>query len=146
MMNEIRVREATIKDLETVYVIEKQSFKDPYSSDFIEFFYNSNRRTFLVVEKDGVIVGYIIASPEKNLGHIIAIAISPSERRKNIGRTIMNEILRILKNMGVISVKLEVRKSNTEAQMFYEALGFKRSYTLDNYYGDEDALIYFRLT
>lgn len=145
MMNEIRIREVTSKDLETVYAIDKQSFKDPYSLAFIEFLYNADRRTFLVAEKDGVVVGYIIASPEKDLGHIIAIAINPSERRKYIGRTIMDAIINILRSMGVSSVRLEVRLSNIEAQKFYEALGFQRSYTIDNYYGDEDALVYFKL-
>ncbi|MFH0897013.1 MAG: ribosomal protein S18-alanine N-acetyltransferase [Candidatus Bathyarchaeota archaeon] len=144
MINEIRVREATSKDLETVYVIDKQSFKDPYPLAFIEFLYNADRKTFLVAEKDGMVVGYIIASPVKDLGHIIAIAINPSERRKNIGRTIMNAVLEILQSIGVTSVRLEVRLSNIEAQKFYETIGFDRSYTIDNYYGEEDALVYFK--
>lgn len=144
MINEIRIREVTSKDLDIVYSIDKESFKDPYPLAFIEFLYHADRRTFLVAEKDGMVVGYIIASPEKDLGHIIAIAIKPSERRKNIGRTMMEAVLKILRSVGVSSVRLEVRLSNIEAQRFYEALGFQRSHSIDKYYGDEDALVYLK--
>ena len=144
MMFGLRVREATSSDLENVYLIEKQSFKDPYPLAFIEFLYYNNRRTFLVAEKDGAIIGYIIASPEKDLGHIISIAINPLERRKNVGKTIMDVVLKILRSLSVTSVRLEVRQSNIEAQKFYEAGGFQRSYTINNYYQDEDAFVYFK--
>jgi len=140
----IRIREALPKDLDAIYEIEKQSFKDPYPSAFINFLYDVNRRTFLVAEKDGAVIGYVIASAERDIGHIISVAVHPSERRRHIGRAIMGEVLKTLKDTGVATVRLEVRQSNAEAQRFYESLGFRRSYTLDNYYGEEDALVYFK--
>jgi len=143
-MGEMKIRRASRKDLEAVYEIEKQSFKDAYPPSFLDFLYEANRGTFLVAERDGTIVGYIIASADGELGHIISIAIHPSERRKHIGRAIMGEVLNILMNMGVTTVRLEVRRSNLDAQRFYELLGFKRSYALDNYYGDEEAIVYFK--
>ncbi|MCJ7633293.1 GNAT family N-acetyltransferase, partial [Candidatus Bathyarchaeota archaeon] len=84
------------------------------------------------------------ASAEKNLGHIVSIAIQPSERKRDIGRNLMVKMLKILETSGVTTVRLEVRKSNLEAQRFYELLGFKCSHTVDNYYGDENAIIYFK--
>lgn len=143
-MGEMRIREASREDLDAVYAIEKQSFKDPYPMDFLGFLYEADRKTFLVAEKDGAVVGYIIASVERDLGHIISIAVNPLERNKNIGRALMGKVLKILKTSDVTSVRLEVRRSNIEAQSFYEELGFKHSHVLENYYGDEDALVYFK--
>jgi len=143
-MQEITIRTVSREDLERVYDIEKESFKDPYPLAFISFLYDTDQKTFLVAEKDGTVVGYIIASAENNKGHIISIAIHPSERRKEIGRALMGEILKILKEIGVTTVILEVRKSNIEAQKLYEFLGFKYSHDLDKYYCDEDALVYFK--
>lgn len=144
-MRGIRIRPVVSKDFETVYAIETQSFKDPYQLPLLHFLYNANRRTFLVAEKDGAVVGYVIVSVKNDLGHIISVAIRPSERKKNIGSAIVNEVLEILKDMDVRLVRLEVRCSNAEAQSFYELLGFTQSHTLDKYYGDEDAFVYFKL-
>lgn len=142
-MREVIIRAVLHKDLKTVYEIERRSFKDPYPLALLDFLYDVNCKTFLVSEKDGAVIGYIIASADRDLGHVISIAINPSERKKNIGRAMMSEMLKILKGMGVRTVRLEVRKSNIEAQMFYEFLGFKLSHKIDNYYGDENALVYF---
>lgn len=143
-MIEIKIREVTNKDLDAVYSIDVEAFKDPYPLAFIEFLYHADRRTFLIAEKNGAVIGYVIASPEKDLGHIIAIAIRQSEQRKHIGRTIMEAVLQLLKSAGVSSVRLEVRQSNVEAQRFYEALGFQRSHNIEKYYGNEDALVYMK--
>ena len=143
-MGKIRIREASREDLDAVYEIEKQSFKDHYSIDFLGFLYEVDRKTFLVAEKDGVVVGYIIAAVERSLGHIVSIAVHTLERNKKIGRAMMDKVLKILKASDATLVRLEVRRSNIEAQSFYEALGFKRSHALEDYYGDEDALIYFK--
>lgn len=144
-MRGIRIRPVVSKDFETVYAIETQSFKDPYQLPLLHFLYNANRRTFLVAEKDGAVVGYVIVSVKNDLGHIISVAIRPSERKKNIGSAIVNEVLEILKDMDVRLVRLEVRCRNAEAQSFYGLLGFTQSHTLDKYYGNEDAFVYFKL-
>jgi ribosomal-protein-alanine N-acetyltransferase len=141
----ITIRPASPKDLLTVYEIETQSFTDPYRLPLLHSLYQANRRTFLVAEKDGAVVGYVIVSVRNDFGHIISIAVRPAERKKNIGSAIVNEVLLILKDMDVRLVRLEVRRNNAEAQSFYERLGFTQSHALEKYYGDEDALVYFRL-
>ena len=143
-MQEIRIRPVDKGDLETIYEIERSSFKDPYPKTFMDILYHLNQRTFLVAEKEGKIAGYVIASNDGGVGHIIAIAIQQSKRRKHIGLKLMEKIIEIFKESKVTTVRLEVRKSNIDAQRFYGALGFKHSYTIDGYYGDEDALVYFK--
>ncbi|MFH0749110.1 MAG: ribosomal protein S18-alanine N-acetyltransferase [Candidatus Bathyarchaeota archaeon] len=144
MFEEVKLRCITRDDLERVYEIEKESFKDPYPLSFINYLYEVNQKTFRVAEKDGKIIGYIIASVEGDIGHIVSIAIHPSERKKDVGRKLMDDVLELLLSASVTTVRLEVRKSNIEAQRFYEILGFKFSYVIDKYYGDEDALIYLK--
>lgn len=143
-MQEIKIRRVTKEDLEPISEIERLSFEDFYSPTFMDVLYRLNRETFLVAEKEGKIVGYVIATNDGGVGHIISIAIQPSERRKHIGWSLMAKVLDILKESKVTTVRLEVKKSNVEAQKFYEALGFKYYYTIDGYYGDEDGLVYFK--
>ena len=143
-MCDIKIRPIDKEDLHSVQDIERISFKDPYPSSLMAFLFRVNKSLFLVAEKKHKIVGYIITSNEDNIGHIISIAIDPSEKRKHIGLRLMEEIFNILKKSKTPVVRLEVRKSNVEAQKFYEAIGFVYSYTIENYYGDEEGLIYFR--
>ena len=145
MNQEIGIRAASREDLKRVYEIEKACFKSPYPFSFLDFLYNINLKTFLVAEKSGTVVGFVIASAEKGLGRIISIATHPTQRKREIGRMLMTEVLKVLVALGMKVVRLEVRKSNIEAQRFYEFLGFKSSHTVDKYYGDEDALVYFKL-
>jgi len=142
--SEVKVREALHDDLEKVYEIETQSFKDPYSLTFLKFLYQANRRTYLVGERENVVIGYVIASIDRDMGHILSIAISPLERRKKVGKRLMEVVLNILYSIGAHVVRLEVRQSNIEACKFYEDLGFQPSYTVQKYYGEEDAIIYFK--
>lgn len=143
-MRDIKIRPINKKDLQSVHDLERISFKDPYPSSLMDFLFRCNKNLFLVAEKKDKIVGYIIASNEDNIGHIISIAIHPSEKRQHIGLNLMEEIFNILKKIKTPVVRLEVRKSNVEAQKFYETIGFKYSYTIENYYGDEEGLIYFK--
>ena len=62
MRKEVIIRNVSREDLERVYEIEKESFKDPYPLAFIGFLYEVNNKTFLVAEWCGKIVGYVIAS------------------------------------------------------------------------------------
>ena len=141
---DIRIRKASTEDLPAVYTIEKESFKDPYPPFFIDLLLRLNPETFLVAEETEATLGYVVASRDRNAGNIVSIAVSPKERGRNIGRRLMEEILRILKKSGVETVRLEVRKSNTGAQHFYETLGFEYSHEAIGYYGDEDAKVYFK--
>lgn len=55
----------------------------------------------------------------------------------------MHRTTEALRKMGATSVRLEVRKSNVAAQRFYEKLGFKYVYTIEDYYENDDALVFF---
>ena len=142
-MLQVIIRGAVEKDLEALYEIETLSFKDPYPLGYVRALYDLNHQTFLVAEKDGRPVGYVIAARDLEYGHIFSIAVHPSEREKGIGTRLVTEVLKILKSLGVTTVRLEVRKSNTSAQRFYEGLGFKYSHTVKGYYVDEDGLVYY---
>lgn len=141
---EFIVRLATKEDLPTIYEIERRSFKDPYPPFFIEMLLKLNPRTFLVADKGQRVVGYLIATKDRNTGHIVSLAVVPEERGKSIGRALLKRELEVLRNLEVETVRLEVRRSNREAQRFYEAQGFQYNHDIIGYYGDEDALVYYK--
>ena len=128
------IRKFDVRDMKRILEIEKDSFPKTFYDKHI-FSYLARCCEFLVYESIGEgMGGYIIFDPKD--GHLISIAVDPSHRKKGIGKNLMEEVLKKYER-----VWLEVRKSNTIAQSFYEKLGFVKTGVISNYYGDEDALV-----
>lgn len=144
MKTSLNVRKAEKQDLLAIYEIERLSFKDPYPPFFIEMLRNLNPSTFFVAETEKEIVGYLITTKDKCTGHIVSLAVLPQQRRTGIGSALMKTGLEILQRLEVETVRLEVRESNREAQQFYETHGFEYNHRIVGYYGDEDALVYYK--
>ena len=87
-MKEI-VRLVAKRDITTIYEIEKVSFVDPYPHDVLQLLLKYYSQTFLVAEKDKQILGYVIATHDRGSGHLLSIAVHPSERRKRIGKKLV---------------------------------------------------------
>jgi ribosomal-protein-alanine N-acetyltransferase len=142
----IFIREFNMGDLGSVYEIESKSFIDPYHPIFLLNLYETYPQTFLVALENELVVGYVISRVVKTSGHIIAIAVTPEKRRKEIGKTLMMEAMKRLKRSGANNVWLEVRISNKDAIEFYKKMGFVRGGIVRGYYQDqEDAIILRRL-
>ncbi|MCP8313573.1 MAG: ribosomal protein S18-alanine N-acetyltransferase [archaeon] len=145
------IRKCNKEDLPHVISINLLSLPEHYSDLFFEEILNELSEAFLVAERDGVIVGYIMCRIEYGLstlhkfglarkGHIVSIAVLEQHRRKGLGQGLVEEALQALKNKNCSEVFLEVRISNLEAVRLYEKLGFKVVSRLKWYYRDgEDA-------
>ncbi|MEM8875089.1 MAG: GNAT family acetyltransferase [Planctomycetota bacterium] len=79
---------------------------------------------FLVAERDGEIIGSVMAGYEGHRGWINYLAVAPGQRRCGLGRQLMNEAIRRLHALGCPKVNLQVRRSNAEVVAFYKAIGF----------------------
>jgi len=137
---EVIIRRVTLKDLAIVFEIEKLSFRDPYPLDLLHTLAILNNETFLVAVHNEKVVGYVIGTLRWDIvGHIINIAVHPDFRGRGIGKALMIEVMKELRRKGAKIFRLEVRVSNVVAQKLYESLGFRKSYTIPNYYSDGEA-------
>jgi ribosomal-protein-alanine acetyltransferase len=71
------------------------------------------------------------------------VAVLSSYRRRGVGRALLDEAHRRLRELGVKQVYLEVRARNVEAIKLYEAAGYRRESIRKDYYQgpDEDAWV-----
>ena len=142
------IEDASIKMLDELFEIEKQSFEEEaFSKQQIGYLLTDYNAISLVARVDGKIAGFIISEIElvRNLlvGHIMTVDVAVAFRRKGIATRLMLESENILTDRGVSEIRLEVREANEAAIQLYEKLGYKRVSKLDNYYGKEHGL-YFR--
>ncbi len=83
-----------------------------------------NPEMFLVGKIDGNIVACVMAGYEGHRGWINYLAVSPEYRRRGLGRQMMDEAERLLRQRGCPKINLQVRTSNREVIQFYERIGF----------------------
>jgi ribosomal-protein-alanine N-acetyltransferase len=147
--HDVKIREASVNDIDEIYLIERSSFheQEVYPKDLLKFYLGIAPKTFLVVEVEGKIVGYVIAVIRRGyIGHIVSIAVNPSFRGKGFGKLLMVKIEENLKILGCVVLRLEVKKTNIVARNLYLKIGFVEAYEVPNYYFNGcDAIVMFKL-
>ena len=144
-MKTIKVRKASIKDLESISIVANMLWdsESEISEFLIKDYYISEdgkkelkkaiqEHIFLVAETDNKIVGFIDgyelkrpgAYKQKN-GYIKRIVINPDYQRNNIGTKLMDELTEHFKKIGISMIRLDVLAENTKAINFYNNLDFK---------------------
>jgi ribosomal protein S18 acetylase RimI-like enzyme len=79
---------------------------------------------FLVGVVDGQIVATAMVGYEGHRGWIQYLGVDPARQRQGLGRAIMAEAERLLREAGCPKINLQVRTSNTGVIEFYRRLGF----------------------
>ncbi len=135
------IRKCRVEDLDKILEIERTSFPDPYDRSIFNHFLTIGPEGFLVAERYGRIIGYVIFTIQRNYGVIVSIAVSPDERRRGIGSKLMesalNELMRKVK-----TVELQVSVKNREAIEFYRKYSFQQREIWRAYYPNgEDAIL-----
>ena len=141
---ETTIRSVERADLLDVIRIERTCFSDPWAYDAFERLLDEPG--FLVAERDGAIVGFVVGDVTPNagrdIGHIKDLAVRPDSRGRGIGRALLRSGLARLRTAGAAVVRLEVRESNEAARSLYADEGFEPIRRAANYYRDgEDALV-----
>ena len=125
------VRKETKSDVGTISDITKAAFENhPYSNNTEQFIINALRAAnaltiSLVAEIDGRVVGHIAFSPvtfsdgSENWYGLGPISVEPDYQKQGVGTKLVNEGLRLLKDLGAAGCVL-VGNPN-----YYERFGFK---------------------
>lgn len=146
------IREAIRTDISEVMNINRICLPENYPPYFFIQLQSNYSKAFLVAEKEGKIVGYIMCRVEYGRtsfgfrlikkGHVVSIAVLPEHRRQGIGTNLLLNAENALKDYGAKEVILEVRVSNIPAIKMYEKIGYKKVKVLKSYYSDgEDAYL-----
>jgi len=101
-----------------------RSWNDPHKD--IRRKLKMQREMFLVLEVEGRVVASIMAGYEGHRGWVNYLAVSPSQRRKGYGTTLMRHVEEMLVQAGCPKINLQIRADNTAVLEFYRRLGYAR--------------------
>lgn len=142
-----RIRRMTADDLNGVMDIERVAFSNPWSLEMVKKELTQDWSTILLAEEPGPdgwkVLGFSIFWLVADEIHVLNVATAESQRRRGIGRAVMEATLAYGRAHRCRIASLEVRRGNTAAIGLYKALGFKAVGMRPNYYADdrEDAVV-----
>ena len=138
------IRKAKISDLEAIKEIEDESFINPFTKEDLLYEISQNPvSNFLVLEKDGLVVGFIDYWVTFDSATIDQIAVKKSERNQGFAKILLEKSINDLKELGEVSfLTLEVRTSNEPAINLYKSFGFQKVTIKEKYYDDGEDAIY----
>ncbi len=140
----LKFRKMTIRDVDAVYEIEKNSFTLAWTKEAFEQEMLKNEFAYYVLaETEEGVIGYCGMWLVMDEAHITNIAISPQQRGNKFGEALMKEAMDQAKARGAKLMTLEARVSNIAALNLYKKLGFQNGGIRKGYYTDnqEDAIV-----
>lgn len=144
----MKVRTATPDDIPSLLQLERGSTTAAHwtMEQYRNLFRDGAgaRRLVLLVEREDVLLGFLVAQDIASQWELENIVVSPTERRKGIGGRLMRALMDAAGQSASESVFLEVRESNHPARRFYQKTGFQQTGVRKDYYRDpsEDAILY----
>lgn len=143
-MTTLLIRAMATNDVTAVLAMEKALYPvDAWSgAQFLEELRGvPETRYYLVVEEDGVIIGYaglmVVGDAD-----IQTISVAKSHQGKGFGRLLLEELESEAKKRKAEAIFLEVRVDNEQAKGLYFNSGYEELGRRDNYYAPGiDALI-----
>lgn len=130
------VRLAALRDMPAVLEIEASSFEFPWTEDDFGRCLRQRNCIGMVAESDGRVVGYMIYELQSQQLHLLNFAVHPSERRRGVGRQMIEKLVGKLSPTNRNRMFLEVREKNLPAQQFFRSMGFRARAVLREFYVD----------
>jgi ribosomal-protein-alanine N-acetyltransferase len=132
-------------DVPTVATLERDIYPQPWSARvFFDELGHANR-TYVVAAEHGDVLGYGGFMLVESDAHITTLGVAPGHRRRRLGTRILLALVERAIGRGARHLTLEVRATNTDAQLLYERFGFAPVGKRKGYYAGEDAIVMWAL-
>lgn len=143
-MSEVKVfcRWMVQKDMDSVLLIEKASFDDPWNNE--EFIHCLRQRACIgmVAEHDNNVVGFVVYEITSHRLCIHNMAVSPDHRLRSVGRQMIEKLKSKL--IGTRrQIALAVRESNLAAQKFFRACGLRAQRIEERFFTNDETAYHF---
>ncbi len=128
-----------IEDLEACLELDQRCFppSEVYDSDMVRYLLLHQGGVCYKIDRSDKMLGFVIGLvQEDGTGHVISLAIAPEVRSRGYGRWLMERLESSFRLRNVITLRLEVRTTNKQAQHLYTKLGYFIVERFTRYYSD----------
>ena len=142
----MKIRRFEIEDEEKAKQLMIQLCQET-GTDFNEkkWFWGVKRRIYDALQKNGMllasdedtekVIGMIfsdirIEPTGISTGYIRTVIVDSTYRKKGVGKALITEAIKYLKNLEVDKIRINVRSEMKSVYEFYKSLGFKESYVV----------------
>ncbi len=143
----VRMTEA---ELNEVMEIENEAFSFPWQREaFLQEITQNACARYLCMREEGEIVAYGgMWLGFDGEAHVTNVAVKSGFRKRGYGEEMMQALMQLAADCGMVWMSLECRRGNVAAQALYHKLGFIDVGFRKRYYTDngEDALVMCRLS
>ena len=134
----------SIKDLDEIYNLERNSFKkDSFSKDLILNLILNNTYFFKLIndEFSNIIIGFIIIIQDReDRVNLINFLIKKEDRKRGYGRSLLRYTLKKVVALDKIkTIVLNVNSKNKAAIKLYQEFNFRIVHSIENYYRDKQS-------
>ena len=137
----MRVRSATLDDVDAVTALEAQLFgADAWSTGSVRDELTGDGRQAVVATHDDVVVGYAVTARAGDVVDLQRIAVHPAHRRQGVARLLLRAV------SSEEPMLLEVSDANAAALAFYVEEGFVELDRRTRYYRDGSDAVVMRRT
>lgn len=135
--SDVIARDMVSQDLIEVLAIENNAQASPWSRLSFEESLTREHRC-RVLARDGDIVAYHVVCAVLDELHILNLVVARPYQGQGLGHALLHDVLAVARQSEVSKIFLEVRASNSTAQLLYQKWQFKQIGMRKGYYAPSD--------
>jgi ribosomal-protein-alanine N-acetyltransferase len=134
----VQIRLANAEDLPALVVVEKKAFGPRQFPETLvrEFLVDPDVITMVVEDERIVAYTMLRVSQAYETAEVLSLAVSPSYRRRGLGRKLLESLEGVAREYGMGTIMLCVRPDNLEATALYVSQGYTVLALCQGYYED----------
>lgn len=140
-LNDIAIVPMTLEDVKQIADILVSDFDAFWNDNILRDELNAKNSNYLVAKLNKQIVGFAGIKSMVNEADIMNIVVKKDFRNQGIGSLLLEKLISLAKELGLVSITLEVMEENYPAIHLYKNFGFKQTGFRKNYYQNKNGLI-----
>jgi len=123
-----RIRLMNDDDLAAVHALDNEAFNPLWRNSIVLLgvaYQDSTLAT--VAENRQGIIGYQMSMANQCDGHLARLAVHPRARRRGVGYTLVQDLLKNFRRRGVVKITVNTEENNLASLALYEKAGFERT-------------------
>ena len=141
-MDNLRFRDLSIEFCDQVFDLERTSIDEPWTLNQIQGLVDDKNAVARVGIVDNKVICYYSFYNICSEGNINNLAVLQSFRGKGVGSMLIDDMIKVAKELKLSALTLEVNVNNVVAIALYQKFGFKVEGRRTKFYGGkDDALI-----